>query len=55
MISMIILAFILGPLLETALRKSLIMQQTVCSPKSGQNKGASGKAELPTAASALLR
>ena len=33
----------------------VIMQQTVCSPKSGQNKGASGKAELPTAASALLR
>lgn len=33
----------------------VIMQQTACNRNSRQNKGATGKAELPTAASALLR
>ena len=33
----------------------VIMQQTACTRNSGQSKGVSGKAELPTAASALLR
>jgi hypothetical protein len=33
----------------------VIMQRTACSQNRGQNKGVSGKAELPTAASALLR
>jgi len=33
----------------------VIMQQAACNRNSGQNKGVSGKAELPTAASALLR
>ncbi|MBU1744079.1 MAG: tyrosine-type recombinase/integrase, partial [Proteobacteria bacterium] len=33
----------------------VIMQQTACTRNSGQSKGVSGKAELPTAACALLR
>jgi integrase len=33
----------------------VIMQQTACTRNSRQSKGVSGKAELPTAASALLR